>query len=94
MKTVLFVIVLVILTATLPAFSVEVPNDLKKQSVILHENIAGTKKDYALNLTVHELGQIVGNYTGFRNKNKSMCSVGKIYFDGDATHVTITCKKK
>ncbi|HCP08213.1 MAG TPA: hypothetical protein DIT25_00195 [Candidatus Moranbacteria bacterium] len=87
---VLFFLVVVALCITTTSYA-EIPNEAKKQAVVLYVITAvGTGTRDRLNLTVHELGTVVGNFTRYSIKEK--CAVEKFDFDGDATNVTIRCK--
>lgn len=64
------------------------------ETVIIHEVIDQKKENHNLKLeTIQDLATIVSNIKNGQSKLGYECSIEDIYFDGDSTHVNISCRK-
>ena len=64
------------------------------ETVIIHETINQEKEDHNLKLeTIRDLAIILKNIKNGQFRLGNKCDLEDIYFDGDITHVNISCKK-
>jgi len=88
MKKILSTIVAIIISFFI-CFSV-----FADEMVIIHEVVDGKSEDYKVKLeAIHDLATMVKNIKNGQFKLGNKCFIEDIYFDGDITHVKISCKK-
>lgn len=86
--------VILTITATLifsfiyhhPVFAAEV--------VIIHKVVDQETEDYNLKLeTIRSLAIVLKNIKNGQFRLGNKCTIEDIYFDGDSTHINISCRK-
>ena len=64
------------------------------ETVIIHETVNQKKEDYKIEVeTIKDLTIIFKNIKNGQFRLGNKCYLEDIYFDGDITHVNISCKK-
>ena len=87
MKNVLLTIVAIFIFSLTAPFA-------EAETVIIHEVINQKKENYNIELEkISDLATIVNNMKNSWSSLGNKCTIEDLYFDGDITHVNISCKK-